>query len=109
MNTRTTLRVTVLFIGAVVTISAMVAMNGIKFRPQPSEPVMTTQDADDNGLTIVPFDAERAAKLGADQYGMKSYVLAYLKAGPNRDLSADETAALQEVNAIHATIARENP
>lgn len=29
------------------------------------------------------FDAELAKKLGADKYGMKSYVLAILKTGPN--------------------------
>jgi uncharacterized protein YciI len=29
------------------------------------------------------FDAELAKKLGADAYGMKSYVLAILKTGPN--------------------------
>lgn len=29
------------------------------------------------------FDAELARKLGADKYGMKSYVLAILKTGPN--------------------------
>ena len=29
------------------------------------------------------FDAELAKKLGADQYGMKNYVLVILKTGPN--------------------------
>ena len=29
------------------------------------------------------FDAELAKKLGADKYGMKNYVLAILKTGPN--------------------------
>ena len=30
-----------------------------------------------------PFDAELAKKLGADDYGMKNYVLVILKTGPN--------------------------
>ena len=33
-------------------------------------------------LTKPVFDAELAKKLGADKYGMKSYVLAILKTGP---------------------------
>lgn len=40
------------------------------------------------------FDAELATKLGADQYGMKRYVLAFLKAGPNRDQSEEEAIKL---------------
>jgi uncharacterized protein YciI len=30
------------------------------------------------------YDAQLAQKLGADEYGMKTYVMAFLKAGPNR-------------------------
>jgi uncharacterized protein YciI len=30
------------------------------------------------------YDATYAAKLGADDYGMKTYVMAFLKRGPNR-------------------------
>ena len=30
------------------------------------------------------YDSVYAAKLGADDYGMKSYVMAFLKSGPNR-------------------------
>ncbi|MBX2845369.1 MAG: YciI family protein [Saprospiraceae bacterium] len=41
------------------------------------------------------FDAALAEKLGADDYGMRQYVMALLKAGPNRDGSEEERAALQ--------------
>lgn len=41
------------------------------------------------------FDAELAAALGADDYGMKRYVMAFLKAGPDRDQPPDEAQALQ--------------
>ena len=41
------------------------------------------------------FDAELAKKLKADDYGMRQYVMALLKAGPNRDRSPDEARKLQ--------------
>ncbi|MBI1210735.1 MAG: hypothetical protein GC190_04685 [Alphaproteobacteria bacterium] len=48
------------------------------------------------GSTSVAFaadyDAALAQRLGADEYGMKTYVLVILKAGPNTDLSKDERA-----------------
>ena len=33
------------------------------------------------------YDAMLAKRLGADDYGMKQYVMAFLKKGPNRSLS----------------------
>ncbi|MCL2914956.1 YciI family protein [Shewanella corallii] len=41
------------------------------------------------------FDPELARQTGADTYGMKPYVVAFLKAGPNRSGSDAEKAALQ--------------
>ena len=41
------------------------------------------------------FDQELAESLGADDYGMRQYVMAYLKAGPNRDRPPEEAAELQ--------------
>ena len=46
----------------------------------------------------VEFDAELAAELGADDYGMKRYVMAFLKRGPNRDRSPEEAQALQRAH-----------
>jgi len=43
----------------------------------------------------VLFDAEKAEKYGADDYGMKKYVFAFLKRGPNRSLPKEEADALQ--------------
>ena len=37
------------------------------------------------------FDAELAKKLGADDYGMKQYVLVMLKTGENKTASKEET------------------
>jgi len=41
------------------------------------------------------YDAELAEELGADDYGMRSYVIAFLKAGPNRDQSEEEANKMQ--------------
>jgi uncharacterized protein len=41
------------------------------------------------------YDAALAKKLGADEYGMRSYVMAFLKAGPNRGRSKEDAAKLQ--------------
>lgn len=52
----------------------------------------------DADMEAVSFDSLRAQKLGADQYGMKSYVFAFLKKGPNRDRSEEDAARLQRAH-----------
>jgi len=44
------------------------------------------------------FDQALATKLGADEYGMKVYVMAFLKAGPNRNLDSTQSADLQRAH-----------
>ena len=44
------------------------------------------------------FDAALAEELGADEYGMHRYVMAFLKAGPNRDQDAEASASLQRAH-----------
>jgi uncharacterized protein YciI len=44
------------------------------------------------------YDPAYAERLGADDYGMKSYVMAFLKRGPNRDRDSSEAAALQRAH-----------
>ena len=44
------------------------------------------------------FDPQLAAKLGADDYGMHKYVMALLKAGPNREQDAETAAELQRAH-----------
>jgi uncharacterized protein len=44
------------------------------------------------------YDSILAAKLGADEYGMKKYVMAFLKAGPNRDQDSITAAQLQRAH-----------
>jgi uncharacterized protein len=41
------------------------------------------------------YDAKLAARLKADDIGMRTYVMALLKAGPNRDRPRDEAQRLQ--------------
>lgn len=49
------------------------------------------------------YDSLRAAKLGADQYGMKKYVMAFLKKGPNRDLDEKRRHDLQQAHMANIT------
>lgn len=44
------------------------------------------------------YDAALAKKLGADEYGMKTYVMAFLKAGPNRPKDSVARAELQKAH-----------
>lgn len=50
------------------------------------------------------YDPKLAEKVGADEYGMKRYVMAFLKAGPNR--SQDSTARAQLMRAHLDNITR---
>lgn len=44
------------------------------------------------------YDAALAKKLGADEYGMKKYVMAFLKSGPNR---LKDSAARMQLQMAH--------
>jgi len=44
------------------------------------------------------FDQQLADQLGADDYGMKRYVMAFLKIGPNRDQDSATAAQLQRAH-----------
>nr|WP_294859013.1 YciI family protein [uncultured Fluviicola sp.] len=44
------------------------------------------------------FDRELASELGADDYGMRHYVIAFLKRGPNQDQSEEEVNRLQRAH-----------
>ncbi len=45
--------------------------------------------------TEIVYDSVNALKYGADEYGMKKYVMAFLKRGPNRNLDKDKANELQ--------------
>lgn len=59
---------------------------------QPNVQSATTK-TEESSPTIA-YDSILATKLGADEYGMKHYVLAFLKKGPNRDQDSMRTAQL---------------
>ena len=44
------------------------------------------------------FDPVLVEKYGADEYGMKKYVFAFLKRGPNQDLDSLQKAELQKAH-----------
>lgn len=46
----------------------------------------------------IGYDSSFAQKLGADPYGMRKYVLAYLKRGPNRNQDSLTAANLQKAH-----------
>lgn len=52
----------------------------------------------ENELPENTFNQELADKYGADEYGMKMYVMAFLKSGPNRDYSDEEGKELQKAH-----------
>lgn len=44
------------------------------------------------------YDSDLAKKLQADEYGMKKYVMAFLKKGPNRDMDSVKAAEIQRAH-----------
>jgi uncharacterized protein YciI len=51
-----------------------------------------------NRLLAQEYDSLKAVAYGADAYGMKQYVMAFLKAGPNTELSKEERSALMQAH-----------
>lgn len=49
-------------------------------------------------LSIGTFDTAKATKYGADDYGMRKYVIAFLKRGPNREPDKEKASALQRAH-----------
>ena len=64
-----------------------------------SDPVDTPTDpavGDQTAESV--YDSLLAAELGADQFGMGQYVMAFLKAGPNTDQDSTEAVELQKAH-----------
>ncbi|MCB0555866.1 MAG: hypothetical protein KDD02_20130 [Phaeodactylibacter sp.] len=59
--------------------------------------------AAENEASAMAYDSILAAQLGADEYGMKSYVMAFLKAGPTRSQDKEEAARLQRAHLDNIT------
>jgi uncharacterized protein YciI len=53
----------------------------------------------EKGDQVIPiYNEEKAKAYGADDYGMKKMVIAFLKRGPNRDLDSLRAAQLQSAH-----------
>ncbi|WP_251767005.1 YciI family protein [Shewanella indica] len=65
--------------------------------------LVATASGSDNPVSVETpgYDKALAHVLGADKYGMKPYVMAFLKAGPNRSGSKDQRAELQRAHMNH--------
>lgn len=53
------------------------------------------QKSQEHQSSKVSYDSVRAKELGADDYGMRPYVMAFLKRGSNSGLTQEESARLQ--------------
>ncbi len=62
--------------------------------PAPEAVSPLLQTVEEGGV----YDAQLAAELRADEYGMAQYVVVFLKRGPNQDQSAKEAAELQRAH-----------
>lgn len=57
-----------------------------------------SQPEDTEETTEIIYDSILAQKLGADDYGMRQYVMAFLKRGPNRSQDSAESSSLQRAH-----------
>ena len=62
-----------------------------------------TSDSSSQEIEVSSFDSSLALELGADAYGMKSYVMAFLKKGPNRETDPAKAAELQTAHLANIT------
>jgi len=60
--------------------------------------VSVEKDSTADISTEMVYDSVLAQKLGADEYGMRKYVMAFLKAGPNQDQDSIAAAQLQRAH-----------
>lgn len=64
-----------------------------------SAPVKTHEQVAETSDTIMKaYDSVKAKAYGADDYGMKKYVMAFLKRGPNKSADSIERSKLQRAH-----------
>jgi uncharacterized protein len=63
-----------------------------------SNPGVVKNENDKTAEHVITYDSILAEQLGADTYGMKQYVMAFLKTGPNRDQDSATAAQLQRAH-----------
>jgi len=62
------------------------------------DPKVTASTGSDKVVNELVYDSTLATELGADQYGMRRYVMAFLKEGPNRDQDSTTAAEIQRAH-----------
>jgi len=72
-------------------------LTGLLFSCSPNESSPPAA-IEESQTEILEFDSLLAQQLGADDYGMKQYVMAFLKAGPNRSKDQETANALQKAH-----------
>jgi hypothetical protein len=72
--------------------------------------ILSCDDATDSKQNSPPisvyeitYDSVLAAKYGADDYGMRRYVMAFLKRGTNTDISKERASELQKAHLENIT------
>ena len=76
---------------------SLLALAGLLLLACKPEVSVETKVAADEPETFT-YDSTLAAKLGADDYGMRKYVMAFLKAGPNQDQDSATASQLQRAH-----------
>lgn len=66
----------------------------VSCKPTPESTVELTAPA----VETIGYDSIKAQTYGADEYGMKKYVIAFLKRGPNQGQDSTEAANLQRAH-----------
>jgi len=76
------------------------AQKGSEMHIEPKEPkeVVKSSQTQEIFASESSFDSLGAQRVGADEYGMKKYVMAFLKKGPNRDQDSVVAAKLQKAH-----------
>ncbi|MEQ9298514.1 MAG: YciI family protein [Cyclobacteriaceae bacterium] len=74
-------------------LSLLIAVAGCQPNQQNSN-----QSTDNSAEPTAGYDSLLAAEVGVDAYGMRAYVMAFLKRGPNRDLDSLEAVNLQRAH-----------
>ena len=64
----------------------------------PEAPEQSVPSAGEGEATNAVYDSLLAQELGADDYGMRRYVMAFLKSGPNRSQDSAAAAELQRAH-----------
>ena len=74
------------------------------FQTEKRQPSTSSPDLYDQiKSSAIGYDSAFAARLGADNYGMKQYVMALLKKGPHRDQDSVTAANLQRAHLENIT------